>query len=103
MLATLPDLLRGGGCSAPETGTLGGISTAAGGKDILGISAGAVVVIGVPGVGAVACIADADAAVADADQSSDFDAALSWSGILKALLWCIFFLYSPPFDDLKTT
>ena len=74
-LLTLPDLLRGGGCSAPETGTSGGISTAAGGKDILGISAGAGAVIGV--TCAVTCVAEADAAVADADPSSDCDAALS--------------------------
>ena len=102
-LVTLQDLLRWGGCSAPETGTLRGISTAAAGKDILGISAGAVVVIGVPGFGAVACVADADAAAADADPRFDCDATLSWTGMLKALIWCIFVLYSPPFDDLNTT
>ena len=77
-LVALPDLLRGGGCSAPETGTSGGISTAAGGKDILGISAGAGAVIGVTGIigvtGAITCVADADAAFADADPSSDCDA-----------------------------
>ena len=45
------------------------MSTAAGGKDIRGISAGAVAVIGVTGVGAITCVAEADAAVADADPS----------------------------------
>ena len=100
---TLTDLLRGGGCSAPETGTLAGISTAADVRDILGISGSAVVVIGVPDFGAIACVADADAPVADADPSSDCDAALLWSGMLKGLIWCIFLLYSPLFDDINTT
>ena len=65
-MVTLPDLLRfGGGCSAPETGTLGGISTATGGKDILGISAGAGAGAEIGVTGAITCVADADAVVAD--------------------------------------
>ena len=75
----------------------------AGGKDILGISAGAGAAVGVTEVGAITCVADADVAVADADPSSDCDATLSWSGMLKGLICGIFLLYSPPFDDLNTT
>ena len=90
-------------CSAPETGTLGSVSTAAGGNDNLGISAGAGAAIGITGVGAITCVANADAAIADADPSSDSGAALSWSGMLKGLICCIFLPYSSSFDDLNTT
>ena len=84
---------------------LGECFHAAGGKDNLGISsgAGAGAAIGVTGVGAITCVANADAAIADADPSSDSGAALSWSGMLKGLICCIFLPYSSPFDDLNTT
>ena len=65
---------------------MGSVPTVAGGKDILAISAGAGAAVGVTEVGAITCVADADAAVADADPSSDCDAALSWSGMLKGLI-----------------